>query len=429
MVKSMRLTDEEQRMLDGESGPLVRQALAKTVEYGRIVEAESLCRVTMAHLFCGAHPYLEACPTRDFDEVYSEMAFVSREKLVFDRLSPDCRCQSDVFPVSANDWATMTADRERAAVNELYLARFAALGVRLVGTCVPYLTGFVPLPGEHYVSSESHAVLLMNSLWSARGQADGLEAGFWAAVCGRTPFWGLHDPCRRLGTHHYRVEARLETVHDWDLFGHAAGLKIPPGAVPVFSGFPRPDIHKLKSAAASLATTSGAEMAHFVGLTPEAPTLSAALAPGAGKEIVTIGPREMEESRGLLSSGRRAELDYISLGCPHLTVHQLGEVAEGLAGRRISDRTVVHVWTAAPFKETADRMGYTKIIETAGAKLLTNTCPLVSGQLPPGTRTLALDSAKQAHYLKSETKAEILYGSLDDCLRSAVSGRWEGARG
>jgi predicted aconitase len=425
----MKLTAEEQKMLDGALGPLVRQAMLKTVEYGRIVEAERLCRVTMAHLFCGAHPYLEACPTPDFDEVYSEMAFVSREKLVFDRVSPDCRCQSDVFPISAHDWPAMTADHERVALNESYLARFAALGVRLVGTCVPYLTGFIPLAGEHYVSSESHAVLLMNSLWSARGQADGLEAGFWAAVCGRTPFWGLHDPGRRRGTHHYLVETELETVHDWDLFGHAAGLKIPPGAIPVFTGFPRPDIHKLKSAAAAMATTSGAEMAHFVSLTPEAPTLAAALAPDAEKEAVTIGPREMEESRALLSSGRRVELDYISIGCPHLTVHQLGEAAEKLAGRRVSEHTVVHVWTAAPFKETADRMGYTKTIEAAGARLLTNTCPLVSGQLPPGARTLAFDSAKQAHYMKSETGAEILYGSLNDCLRSSVSGRWEGAAG
>ena len=425
----MHLTPYERRMLDGEFGPLKRQALAKIVDYARIVEAERLCEVTMAHLFCGAHPYLDAYPSRDFDEVHAEMAFVSADRLVFDQLDPGCRCQADVFPISAHDWPAMTGDRERVALNDRYLVRFADLGVRLVGTCVPYLTGFIPLPGEHYVSSESHAVLLMNSLWRARGQADGLEAGFWSAVCGRTPYWGLHDPRRRLGTRPYAVEAALETIHDWDLFGHAAGRKIPPGEIPVFTGFPRPDIHKFKAAAAALATTSGAELAHFAGLTPEAPTLAEALAPGASGETVTITARDMEESRAMLSSGRRAELDYVSLGCPHLSVHQLGEVAERLAGRRVSGHTRLHVWTAAPFKEVADRMGYTAAIEAAGARLLTNTCPLVSGQLPPGAAVLAFDSAKQAHYMKSETEAEILYGSLDDCLKSAVSGRWEGAAG
>jgi predicted aconitase len=74
-------------------------------------------------------------------------------------------------------------------------------------------------------------------------------------------------------------------------------------------------------------------------------------------------------------------------------------------------------------------MGYTRTIERAGARLVTNSCPLVSGLIPPGTAALALDSAKQAHYLKSEVQAEILYGSLADCLKTAVSGRWEGAAG
>ncbi|MDR2301878.1 MAG: aconitase X catalytic domain-containing protein [Deltaproteobacteria bacterium] len=425
----MRLSDEEKRMLDGKNGPLVQKAMANTVEYGRLVEAERLCQVTMAHLFCGAHPYLEAFASRDFDETFSEMAFISREKLVFDRLSPNCRCQSDVFPFSSNNWSEMTTDQDKVALNDIYLSRFSAMGVQLVGTCVPYLTGFIPLAGEHYVSSESHAVLLMNSLWGARGQADGIEAGFWAAVCGRTPLWGLHDPLQRKGTHHFLIEANLETVSDWDLFGHAAGLKIPPLAIPVFSGFSRPDIHMMKSAAASMATTSGAEMAHFVGLTPEAPTLEAALAPGAGRETVVIGPTELEQSRAMLSSGRDSELDYISLGCPHYTVYQLSEVAAKMAGRRVSNHTIVHVWTAAPFKEIADRMGYTKIIEATGAKLLTSTCPLVSGRRPVGAKVMAFDSAKQAHYMKSETGGEILYGSLDDCLKSAFSGRWEGAKG
>ncbi len=425
----MKLTTDEQRMLDGEFGLLKRQAMAKTVEYGHIVGAERLCEVTMAHLFCGAHPYLDAFPSRDFDEVHAEMAFVSREPLVFDQIAPHCRCQSDVFPLSANDWAAMSDDTDRQALNEAYLRRFAAMGVRLVGTCVPYLTGFVPLAGEHYVSSESHAVLLMNSLWCACGQADGLEAGFWAAVCGRTPYWGLHDPQKRRGNRRYAVEVDLKTGHDWDLFGHAAGLKIPPLTIPIFEGFSRPDIHHLKSFAASLATTSGAELAHFVGLTPEAPTLEAALAPGAGREVTPITAKDLEESRAFLSLGRRVPVDYVSVGCPHLSIYQLGEVAAFLEGKKVSADTVVHIWTAAPFKEVADRVGYTRTIEASGAKLLTNTCPLVSARLPKGAKSLAFDSAKQAHYMKSEVKADISYGSWQDCLRSAFSGVWEGATG
>ncbi len=425
----MKLTIEEQRMLDGEYGELIRHALTKTVEYAEAVRAERLCEVTMAHLFCGAHPYLEAHPGADFDEVMAEMAFVGPKNLIFDRLAANCRCQSDVFPISSNDWPAMTTDQDKVRLNESYLRRFAAMGVRLVGTCVPYLTGFIPMPGEHYVSSESHAVLLMNSLWGAAGHSDGLESGFWAAVCGRTPWWGLHDPSQRKGTGLFAVEAELATTHDWDLFGHAAGMKIPPQEIPVFVKFPRPDIHKLKSSMAAMATTSGVELAHFVGLTPEAPSLEAALAPGASREITAVTARDMEESRSFLSCGRRIAVDYVSVGCPHLSVHQVGEVAAFLEGKKISVGTVAHIWTSSLFKDAADRSGYTETIEKSGAKLLTNTCPLVSGRRPQGAGVLAFDSAKQAHYMKSETDCDILYGSWRDCLNSAISGVWEGPAG
>lgn len=167
----MRLTPDEQKMLNGDYGPLKREAMARVVQYAEVVEAPRLCDVTMAHLFCGAHHYLEAMVSKDFDEVHSEMSFVSQEKLVFAHMAPGCMCQSDVFPISANNWPAMTDDEERVRLNEHYLKRFEAMGVRLVGTCIPYMTGFIPLAGEHYVSSESHAVLLINSLWSACGHA------------------------------------------------------------------------------------------------------------------------------------------------------------------------------------------------------------------------------------------------------------------
>jgi len=426
----MILTAEEQKMLTGEYGPLKKLALSKVVQYAEVVDAPRLCEVTMAHLFCGAHPYLEAVASDDFDDVHSEMSFASSERIIFDQLAKGCMCQSDVFPISANDWPSMTNDGKRVRLNEKYLARFAAMGVRLVGSCIPYLTGFVPLAGEHYVSSESHAVLLMNSLWSACGHADGPEAGFWSAVCGKTPFWGLHNPQERRGSHIYQIEVELNDIHDWDLFGHAAGRKIPPMAVPIFAkGFSRPNIFKFKSAMAAMATTSGAEMAHFVGLTPEAPTLDAALMPGLRPEVISITKKDLEESRAMLSAGRRLPVDYVSIGCPHLAPAQIAEVAAYLDGRRVSADTVVHIWTAAPFKEVADRSGYTATIEKSGARLLTNTCPLVSTRLPEGAATLAFDSAKQAHYMKSEVPHNILYGSWQDCIKSAFSGAWEGAAG
>ena len=70
-----------------------------------------------------------------------------------------------------------------------------------------------------------------------------------------------------------------------------------------------------------------------------------------------------------------------------------------LDGKRISAN--VNLWIHAPraIKEVADRSGYTAIIESAGARLLSDTCPAISRAVPKGAKVVATNSAKQAHYL------------------------------
>ncbi len=45
-------------------------ALQNIVRYAEILGAESLCSVTKATVFCGAHHYLGACKSGDFDLVF-----------------------------------------------------------------------------------------------------------------------------------------------------------------------------------------------------------------------------------------------------------------------------------------------------------------------------------------------------------------------
>ena len=67
------LSDEEKRMLDGEAGRLKQVAIRNILRYAQILGADSLCRVTEATVFCGAHHYLNACRSEDFDTVFSRM--------------------------------------------------------------------------------------------------------------------------------------------------------------------------------------------------------------------------------------------------------------------------------------------------------------------------------------------------------------------
>jgi predicted aconitase len=46
--------------------------------------------------------------------------------------------------------------------------------------------------------------------------------------------------------------------------------------------------------------------------------------------------------------------------------------------------------------------------------------------MPKGVRTVATDSAKQAHYLPAITGVETWFGSVRDCVEAAIGGSWSG---
>jgi hypothetical protein len=55
---------------------------------------------------------------------------------------------------------------------------------------------------------------------------------------------------------------------------------------------------------------------------------------------------------------------------------------------------------------------------------MTDTCSAFAQAVPLGTKVVALDSAKQAHYLPAIMGIQAWFGSTKDCIDAAVSGRW-----
>lgn len=423
---ALRLTEYEGQMLAGEKGKLKQKAMEVIVRYANVMGAEELCTVTKAHLHCGYHGYLKAVKSADVDRIMSEMFFCADETLSMQEVS--CDCFADVGPMCPDNWSEMDASPEEYELNNKFLERCLDAGVKIYGTCVPYLIGFIPLMGEHYVTSESHVVLIANSLWGACGNADGLEAGFCSAICGRTPLWGNHIMENRGGTHLVKLGNLVDmtqNIYDWDVLGYTIGRKLTPHTNPVLAGeFVRPDIYKLKAFFASLATTSGPEICHVAGITPEAQTLDHAFKGNKPLDVIEIDQRDLNETRQLFS--QEGFVDYVSLGCPHYSLEEIRQTAALLEGKKISNKVRLHVWTAYAFKAVADRSGYTKIIENAGGKLMTGSCPASIESLPPGLDRVAFDSTKMAHDYLSMPHSAVYHGSMEQCVRAAISGKWEG---
>ncbi|MFA5621387.1 MAG: aconitase X catalytic domain-containing protein [Thermovirgaceae bacterium] len=418
-----KLTDREKSILDGREGPLKRVALQFIVNYAKVLGAERLCDVTKAHLFAGAHHYMDACASDDIDEVISEMLLCSPERVSLDCFA--CYAQADVGPTDPARWQELGVSPERHVKNRKILEKYTKAGLYPMATCTPYLSGFLPRMGEHYVSTESHAVTLMNSLWGACANADGIEAAYCSAVCGKTPLWGNHIMSNRRGTHHFRVEFTPQDVMEWDLLGYVVGSRTPTHSIPVLSGdLGTPGVVELKSCFASMATTGGAELCHIVGVTPEAPDFDRAFGSrkAAVEDAITFG--DIEKAADLFAGSGEA-VDYVSLGCPHYSIDQVRDVAALLEGREVHGDTALWIWTSPAVRELADRAGYSRTIELSGARLVTSSCPLVSETWPRDASALVFDSLKQAHYIRPETKSTVLFGSMAQCVDAAVAGRWE----
>src|SRR3984885_5361529 len=276
---------------------------------------------------------------------------------------------------------------------------------------------------------ESADVTYAISVRCAQTNCEGIASTGAASLTGKIPCWGNHLDANRHGTHLISVQGlRVESFQDWGLLGYFAG-GVAGEDHPVIDGsVSRPDLTELKHFGAAAATSGGVELYHIPGITPEAPTVAAAFnGERAVPAAVAYGPAERRAMYETLNEiGSCSDVDFVLLGCPHASVDQIRQAAELLDGKRLSSS--VELWIMAPrsLKVVADRSGYTAVIERAGGRVLADSCPAMSRAAPAGTRVFATDSAKQAHYLPAILGIEAWFGTLEECVAAAVTGRWNG---
>ncbi len=81
------------------------------------------------------------------------------------------------------------------------------------------------------------------------------------------------------------------------------------------------------------------------------------------------------------------------------------------------------VTTGRGVRAMAERAGLLEPLETFGGELTVDTCILTSPMLPAELRTLMTNSAKYAYYSPGLLEKGVVFGSLEDCVESAVRGR------
>jgi predicted aconitase len=313
----------------------------------------------------------------------------------------------------------------RDMAKRLMLA-YEAMGCERTWTCAPYQAGHRPAQGSDVAWGESNAVAFCNSVLGARTNRYGDYLDIACAITGRAPDCGLHRPENRLATVVFDVTAIAPSwlASDWiwpvlgTLFGREVGTAI--GAVSGVAGPVSED--RLKAFGAAAASAGGVGLFHIIGITPEAPDLATATGAAKAAGSITVTPAMIRAAQAGLSTAAGANrIDAVAIGSPHLSLEELESVSQLLAGR--TARVPVYACTGRHVVREADRTGLRKALERLNVIIVADTCVVVTPILPAIDGVLMTNSGKFAHYAPGNTGYGVIYGSMADCLESAITGR------
>jgi predicted aconitase len=398
----MYLTPEEQALLDGQSGPAAQKAIQILETLGRIYGAEHMIPVSSVQISGVSYDNLGDAGL----EWLAEMAAGDRKTQVFTTLNP---AGMDVENYQALGISEDFAENQRRV-----LAAFEKMGVVTTCSCTPYLFGNLPRFGEHIAWAESSAVCYANSVLGARTNREGGPSALAAALTGRSPAYGYHLDEKRVPTIQVIVEASIVDNPDFGALGKAIGDRLQSGElgrVPYITGVKSASPENLKSFCASIATFGGVALFHMTGTTPEASQFT------PPKTTLRISQVDLDLARTNLTNAAADEVDFVSLGCPHLSLREIQRIAELLEGEKVTKE--FWITTSRPIKGMADRMGYTTIIEAAGAKFATDTCCVVA-PIRNRFNALATDSAKACYYANAKNHFKTRLLAFDDVVREAI---------
>jgi cis-L-3-hydroxyproline dehydratase len=411
-VSVLHLTERDRGMLEGQCGPAAQLAMSIVARMADVYGATELMDISHAHV--DSTIYLGEA-TLEFAERLSAMG--ARVAV------PTSLNVSGVDECGWKEWAVSPEWAAKAARQMLAYERMGAVPT---WTCAPYQTHARPAFGQQIAWGESNAIAFANSVIGARTERYPDLLDICCAITGRVPAVGLHLTENRAGQLLIRLAGVPRALQDDDQFfavlGHLVGLRAG-DRIPVVDGIvTSPDEDRLKAFAAAAASSGRVALFHIVGVTPEAPTLDAAFQGRTPVEAIDVTMEELREARRQLTTADGRELDMVILGSPHFSLAEFRALAPLVAGRRAHARVKFLVTSSRLMKEDADKAGVLAPVLAFGAQVTLDTCILASPMLPPEIRTLMTNSAKYAYYAPSLLNTRVTFGSLADCVRSAIEG-------
>ncbi|HZS84048.1 MAG TPA: aconitase X catalytic domain-containing protein [Stellaceae bacterium] len=410
---TLTLSAEERAMAAGARGTAVAMAARILADTAALLGAERLIEVTSSHV--------DGCL------YHGDSGVEFAERLAAEGGRVAVPTTLNVGALDLLHPGRVRFDPHRAAMARRLMAAYEALGCTPSWTCAPYQAGHRPKRGEHVAWGESNAVVFCNSVLGARTNRLGDFLDICAALCARAPYAGLHrdqDRRARIVVDASGLSERLRTTEAfYPVLGAWLGAEIG-SAVAAITGMPRPiPEDRLKALGAAAASSGAVGLFHIVGVTPEAPDLATATGGEAPERRIALTPAMIRAARDRLSTAAAGtrRIDAVAVGSPHFSEEEFSELGRLLAGRRLA--VPFYACTGRGVLRQIEASGLLATLTAAGVEIVTDTCVVVAPILPDSGGVLMTNSGKFAHYATPNTGFATIYGSLADCVASAVEGR------
>ena len=353
----MKLTPEQQAMLNGEKGETMAKVVKTLVMYGDAFGAERMVPVTSKYGHTVISFGLKAIkPVYELYDQLIDAGLTSAQKF-----TADPRPIDDNIPTSLRE--DIVFKKIMYTHQASYEEQLKKLGIKGEDdyTCTCYMdeVGNKPAKGEVLSWAESSAVVYANSVLGARCNRNSGIIELMGSVAGFVPEFGLLTDEGRKAT--WIIEVKCEKKPEAQLLGSAIGMKVME-EVPYIKGLDKwlgteltdGVCAYLKDFGAATASNGSVGLYHIENLTPEAKEQGEAHIK-EDAQVYVIDDAELERVKArypIIWKNKDAKPELCFIGCPHMSVQQLKDwtdaIEEKLRANGLSKITVPTVFTAAP---------------------------------------------------------------------------------
>ncbi len=427
MDHKMKLTDEQQAILDGSRGETMAKVMETLVRYGELFGADEMVPVTSKYNHLVTSFGLKAlAPVYALMDQLIDAGAVSAQKFSADPRPLDPN-------VPSNFLQNFVFNKFMYTKQDFYEGQLKKLGLMNddAFTCTCYMdeVGNTPAMGDVLSWSESSAVVYANSVLGARCNRNSGIIDLMGSIVGYVPSFGfLKDEGRRAS---WIVEIKTTKKPEAQLLGSAIGMKVMED-VPYIRGLDRwlggklDDDAKtyLKDLGAATASNGAVGLYHVENITPEAVKYGESLIKDDAR-VYVIDDAELKrvyDSYPIIWKNKDAKPRLCFMGCPHMSLNQLTswtEKVEAALKAAGNERVVIPtVFTAAPgVLKAFEATPYAARLKKTGV-ITSYICPLMYMNNPLSTKMPVITSSNK---LRTYTSAR--YYTDDEILTEITGGK------